>query len=244
MGMAWASSVGAYGRDRNAIAGDISSTGTGADDEASSDAAALPPVAAAISQPAAALTTTNSATAAAVVEPSLQIAPSGSLELSPALSPAVGRASASPTVAAATSSAVSAPNAGLGLQQLARLAPNQLPFSAYLCHAGSQEMVLFVCKYANEDLVMRLASSISTSEYKLRNGYTATLEGTRRIDLRCPHDEIDASICNFTAFLLQFLFKEGYELRSATSHRSTYLSAQRTAHFLWFYPLPWIIQSL
>jgi hypothetical protein len=43
MGMAWASSMGAYGRDRNAIARHIFSTCSGADDEASSDTAALPP---------------------------------------------------------------------------------------------------------------------------------------------------------------------------------------------------------
>ncbi len=128
--------------------------------------------------------------------------------------------------------------------QFSQFTPVQLPFSAYLCHAGTLDMALFICKYANEDLVARLAGQVATSEYRVKGTYVSTMEGTRRIDVRCPHEEMDASIANFTAFLLQCLFREGYELRAATSHRSTYLAAQRTAHFLYFYPLPWQLMNL
>jgi hypothetical protein len=49
-------------------------------------------------------------------------------------------------------------------------------------------MALFICKYANEDLVARLAGVVSSSEYRMNNTYVSTLEGTSLIDVRCPHE--------------------------------------------------------
>jgi hypothetical protein len=127
--------------------------------------------------------------------------------------------------------------------------------------------------------VLRLCSHIARSEFRFGDGsFYHAPEGVwydirplplfllrandlfrcSRIDLRATTEDIDATITNFSTYLLQTMFSEGYVLTSATTNKTAYalcylaqlcfclasslltlaflcryLGAQRTTHYLW-----------